>query len=201
MVLANKSTVPDDDSILQEIDNYLEGGEAVGEKSGDSEKTTLEPPRHMFMAVNYASVSGDHGARSSAARGTSDFFPSNISKRAMEKAFVKSTTTIFIAFFVSPVSLRTTSTEAHCGLYMLPDVWPNHSIPSFHEEVLPPPQYLSHPTSSQFIDSLHRDVDFMVQTLLKGLDDGRVPLRPFIAQVPPVRGVALLGGLLQVQDQ
>ena len=82
-MLADKSTVPDDDSILQEINNYLEGGEVISKNNGDSEETTSGPPRHMFMAVNYASVLDDHETKSSAARGTSDFFQVTMERRVV----------------------------------------------------------------------------------------------------------------------
>lgn len=46
--LTDELTVPDDDSILREIDNYPEGGDLKGEGNGDSEETIMEPPRQRF---------------------------------------------------------------------------------------------------------------------------------------------------------
>ncbi|GMN59394.1 hypothetical protein TIFTF001_028483 [Ficus carica] len=73
----------------EEIDNYLERGKVSGRERGDSEETVSEALHHVFTAVSYALVSSDHGLGGKTSRGTSDFFPSMISKKAMEKSFVE----------------------------------------------------------------------------------------------------------------
>lgn len=89
MVLADDPTIPNDDLILQEIDNYLEGIAADEGEVKDSEKTISELQHHIFTVMNYAFVTSGHGVKSSSMKGTLDCFPSKISKRAMEKAFVE----------------------------------------------------------------------------------------------------------------
>lgn len=88
-MLADELTVPEDDLALQEIDNYPEGGKVSDGEHGDNEETVSEAPHHVFTAVSYALVSSDHGLGGKTSRGTPDFFPSKISKKAMEKFFIE----------------------------------------------------------------------------------------------------------------
>lgn len=88
-VLVDKLSIPEDNLVLQEINNYPKGGKVSGGERGDNEETILEAPHHIFTAVSYALVTVDHGVGGSTSRGTPDFFHSQISKMATEKAFVE----------------------------------------------------------------------------------------------------------------
>lgn len=72
--LTDELTVPDDDSILREIDNYPEGGDLKGEGNGDSEETIMEPPRQRFTTASYTIVTGNHSSSGGRVNNTLYFF-------------------------------------------------------------------------------------------------------------------------------
>ncbi|GMN47349.1 hypothetical protein TIFTF001_016527, partial [Ficus carica] len=82
----DESTMPNNDSILQEIDNNPEGGDLNGEGNGDSEETITEPPRQGFTTASYTTVTGDHRSSGGRVNNKLDFFSSKILKRDMENS-------------------------------------------------------------------------------------------------------------------